>query len=288
MPTVDVAVALRFQAHPEAWLLATVLIGGYHYLLAAWGPRHVPGRPPATRRQRALFIAGAVLLWLGTDWPIHDLGEEYLYSVHMVQHLVFQLLAAPLLLLGTPAWLLRALLRPAWLQRALRAATKPLVALLAVNAYVALNHTTAWVDATVANGAFHFGAHVLLVVLSVLMWWPVLSPLPEIPHASYPGRMAYLFAHSIVPTVPASFLTFATAPLYAAYANAPRLNAVLTPVQDQQVAGLLMKIGGGLLLWGVIAALFFRWSHEEETGGPDVLYWHDLQADLPTPEPLQR
>ena len=279
---------MRFQPHPEAWLLATAVIGGYLYLLAAWGPRYVPGRQPATRRQKSLFIAGAVVLWVGTDWPIHDLGEEYLYSVHMVQHLLFQLVAAPLLLLGTPAWLLRALLRPVWLQTLVRHATKPLIALLLVNAYVALNHTPLWVNATVANGAFHFAAHVLLVVLSVVMWWPVLSPLPELPHASYPGRMAYLFAHSIVPTVPASFLTFASVPLYAAYAAAPRISTILTPVQDQQLAGLLMKIGGGLLLWGVIAALFFRWAHEESTGGPDALYWHDLEADLPTPEPLSR
>jgi len=101
--------------------------------------------------------------------------------------------------------------------------------------------------------------------------------------------MAYLVAHSIVPTVPASFLTFATAPIYTSYVEAPRLVAWLSPVADQQIAGLLMKIGGGLVIWAVIAVLFFRWQHEEEHGGPDLLYWRDLEPDLgptvPTPEP---
>ncbi|MBA2577853.1 MAG: cytochrome c oxidase assembly protein [Euzebyaceae bacterium] len=275
---------LQFQAHPDVWLLMVALLGGYFYALAALGPRLAPGRRPATSRQKLYFTLGVAALWLGAEWPVHDLAENYLYSVHMAQHLTFQLVAPPLLILGTPGWLLRALLRPKPVFAVARVLTRGLPAVITVSAFIALTHTPVWVEATVSNGLVHLLAHVLLVGMSLLMWWPVLSPLPELPHLSYPGRMVYLFAHSIIPTVPASFLTFTSRPLYASYAEAPRLWAWLDPVQDQQIAGLLMKIGGGLVIWGVIAVLFFRWQAEEESGGPDLLYWRDLEPTLPTSE----
>jgi putative membrane protein len=276
----DPAAAFAWQPQPDTWLLIVALAGGYLYALSALGPRLAPGRKPATTTQKWLFFAGVGVLWVAADWPIHGLAEDYLYSVHMVQHLLFQLVAGPLLLLGTPAWLLRRLLRPRWLEAIWRTLTQPLIALLFVSGFTAAIHVPAVVNLTATNGWAHVGLHVLLVGSSFVMWWPVLSPLPELPHLSYPGRMAYLFGHSILPTVPASFLTFADSPLYEAYALAPRLAPWLDAAQDQQIAGLLMKIGGGLFIWAVIAVLFFRWSSEESSGGPDPLYWRDLEPDV--------
>ncbi len=276
--------ALRFEPHPEAWLLVVALVGGYRYLLAAWGPRFVPHRRGrwASRQHHALFYCGVAALWIGSDWPVHGLAEDYLYSVHMLQHMLYQLVAAPLLILGVPAWLWRALLRPPWLQHLVRRLMKPLVAIVIVNTFVAVAHTTWWVELSVTNGLFHFASHLVWIGVGVLMWWPVLSPLPELPHYSYLGRLVYLFSHSLTPTVPASFLTFTSAALYPSYAAAPRLSEFLTPVHDLRIAGLLMKIGSGLLLWGVIAWLWFKWSSEDASGGPDFLYWreHDASDDL--------
>jgi putative membrane protein len=271
---------VTWQPHPEAWLMVVALTAGYLYALSAWGPRYAPGRPAATRNQRWCFFAGVVVLWFGADWPVHYLAEGYLYSVHMFQHLLFQLVGAPLLILGTPAWLLRRLLRSPAVHHVWRGLTRPLVALVIVFALTAALHVPAVVNTAAANPWFHLVLHVVLFAAALIMWWPVVSPLPELPHLSYPGRMAYLFAHSLVPTVPAAFLTFAYGPLYSAYAEAPRLLAWLDPVQDQQLAGLVMKVGGGFLLWGVIAVLFFRWAAEDRTGGPDTLYWRDLEPDV--------
>lgn len=272
--------ALSWQPHPDAWLLALALVGGYLYALAAWGPTWAPGRRPASRSQRLCFFAGVAVLWVASDWPIHGLAEDYLFSVHMFQHMLFLYVAPPLLILGMPGWLLRRLLRPPAVAATVRWITQPLIALAVVSAFIAATHWPVVVDASVRIAAFHFLLHAFTVGLGLVLWWPVLSPLPEFPHMSYPGGMVYLFGHSILPTVPASFLTFSGVPLYSAYADAPRLWAFLTAVQDQQIAGLLMKIGGGLILWGVIAVLFFRWATEHDTGGPDALYWRDLQGDV--------
>ena len=271
---------LAWEPHPDAWALVVVLLGGYLYALSAWGPRHAPGRNPATRRQRLCFAAGVGSLWLAADWPVHQLADA-LFSVHMGQHLVFSLVSAPLLILGMPAWLLRRLLAPASLQAVWRALTRPLPALLLFNLWVALYHWPPLVNLSVRNDAAHLGVHVVWVVAALVMWWPVLSPLPELPHLSYPGRMVYLFGQSIVPTVPASFLTFGRGLLYDAYAAAPA-GLGIDPLTDQQVAGLLMKIGGGFFIWGVIAVLFVRWSADDASGAPDRLYWRDLEPGFDT------
>jgi putative membrane protein len=274
------AADLAWTPHADVWLLIVALVGGYLYALSAWAPPHRRGRRAATRSQRWCFFAGIAVLWIGADWPIHPLAEGYLYSVHMVQHMLFQLIAAPLLILGVPAWLWRRLFAPAPIAALVRVITQPLPAIAVVGGFTAFMHWPTVVDAVASNGGLHFLAHIALIFFSFIMWWPVLSPLPEYPHLSYLGRLAYLFAHSILPTVPASFLTFAQEPLYAAYADSPRLLSWLGPVDDLHLAGLIMKIIGGLFIWGVMAVLFFRWHAEEESGAPDFLYWRDLEDDL--------
>jgi putative membrane protein len=94
-----------------------------------------------------------------------------------------------------------------------------------------------------------------------------------------PGKMLFLLGQSFLPTVPASFLTFATTPIYDFYARAPRLWGI-SAVTDQMIAGLTMKIGGGLILWSVIALLFFRWYAKEQTPQADVIGWEDFEREL--------
>lgn len=270
--------SLGWQPHPDAWLLIVALAGGYLYALAAWGPRETQHRRAASRGQKITYFAGVAAVWAAADWPVHQLADS-LFSVHMAQHLVLSLVAAPLLILGTPAWLLRRLLRPRWVHAAWRTITKPLAALLIFNTWIALYHWPSLVNLSVDSDAFHLLVHVVWVLSAVVMWWPVLSALPELPHASYPVRMLYLFGHSLVPIVPASFLTFGTGLLYNRYAETTAAYG-LDPLTDQQIAGLLMKIGGGFFLWAVISVLFFRWYAEETTGAPDALYWRELEPDL--------
>ena len=271
---------LRWQPHPDAWLLIVLLLGGYLYALSAWGPSSAPGRPAATSRQRWCFYAGVASIWVVADWPVSVLADE-LFSVHMVQHLVFSLISAPLLLLGTPGWLWRRLLKPRAVNAAWRILTKPVVALLVYNGWIVVYHWAPIVDLSVGNASFHLLTHTLWMGTALVMWWPVLSPLPELPHLAPATRMLYLFGQSIVPTVPASFLTFGESLLYRSYVQSP-LAFGIDPITDQQVAGLLMKVAAGFFIWGVIAVLFFRWSADHDSGAPDRLYWRDLEPDFET------
>ncbi|MGH2765299.1 MAG: cytochrome c oxidase assembly protein [Actinomycetota bacterium] len=272
--------AIGWHPHADVWALVLVLLGGYWLALRRWGPRHVtPGEPPATRGQVISWVLGVLTLLVAADWPVHELGEERLLSVHMVQHLLLSLVAPPLLLAGIPGWLLRALLHPRWAFAVVRGLSRPLIALLLFNAFIAVSHWPALVDLALRSELAHLGLHTALVITALLMWMPVLSPVVEIPRLRYPGQMLYLFAQSIVPTVPASFLTFADSPIYPFYGIAAPLLGV-DAVTDQRVAGLIMKLVGGLILWGFIAVLFFKWHNQEELGGTDEPVWQDVERHL--------
>jgi putative membrane protein len=192
-----------------------------------------------------------------------------------------------LLLLGTPDWLLRWLLRPRAVLAAARFVTRPLIALVLFNVVLVITHVPAVVNTSAGSEPIHFGVHVLVFASALVMWSPVLNPLIELPHLSYPGRMLYLFLQSLVPTVPASFLTFGDTVLYKAYDTVPRLWGI-DALNDMRMAGLLMKIGGGFILWGVIAWYFFKWFAAEEREGIDVMALQHLERDLNTAELTKR
>ena len=271
---------IGWHPHLDVWALVAVLSGGYLLALRRWGPSHVsPGEPPASRGQVVCFLLGVAAIWVAADWPIHEVAEERLLSVHMIQHLLLSLVAPPLLLAGTPDWLLRSLLRPRWLLATVRQLARPIPALLLFNAWIAVSHWPALLELGLRSEAVHFGMHTVLMGTALLMWMPVLSPMVEIPRLRYPGQMLYLFAQSIVPTVPASFLTFADSPLYPFYGLAGAMFGI-DAVTDQRIAGLIMKLLGGLILWGFIAALFFRWYRDEELAGADAPVWQEVEAEL--------
>lgn len=267
-----------FHPHTDVWLLLGAI--WLAYLLAT------RTHEPATTAERAerprritLFTLGMATLWIASDWPMHDLAEGYLYSMHMVQHMAYTLVAAPLLVAGIPAWMWRKLIAPRAVFVPFRFLTRPVVALIVFNGLLLFTHWPEVVRASLGSEFVHFGLHVLIVGSAVVMWWPVLSPLPELPALAPPGQMLYLFLQSLAPTIPASFLTFGTEPLYPIYATFPRIWG-MDALTDQLVAGLVMKIVGGAILWVVIAAVFFRWGREETTEGWDALKFRNVEREV--------
>jgi putative membrane protein len=119
----------------------------------------------------------------------------------------------------------------------------------------------------------------LVLVSSIIVWMPILSPLPEVPRLFPPLAMFYLFLQSVVPTVPASFLTFGKTPLYRVYTTFPRLWGI-SALDDMQVAGLIMKIAAGLVLWGAITIVFFRWFRREEADNGPQSTSRELDREL--------
>jgi len=280
---------IGWRAHPEVWLLVAGVAGAYSYGVQRIG-RRVGER--ASARHLLCFGAALAILWGTSDWPVHDVAENRLYAVHMVQHLFLSLVMPALFLMGIPTWLARLVVGPAEgrFYRVVRSVTRPVLATVLFNGVVVLSHWPVIVNASVEVGVLHYGVHLLLVTTALIMWVPVCGPLKEL-RLSAPGQMIYLFAQSIIPTVPAAWLTFAEGAVYSSYDHLPRMWGV-SVADDQQMAGLIMKIVGGFYLWSIITVKFFRWSSSEREhvpgSTPVVLTWADVERELAQAGPAPR
>src|SRR5438034_401866 len=210
-----------------------------------------------------------VVMFLALNGPLHNLSDSYLFSAHMVQHLVLTSVFPPLLLYGTPAWVVRPLLGPPAVFRVARWATRPLIAGVIFSAPITLWHFPRFYEAALEHHALHIVQHLVFLATAVIMWWPVLSPVPELPRASYLAQLLYLFALGLPMSLAGALITLADRVLYPFYVAAPRVWEGLAPLADQQLGGLLMWVVGTIYLWGAASVVWFRWSVREERGDAD-------------------
>jgi putative membrane protein len=256
----DLATAVepwRFQWHPEVWLLVAFLTAAFIYMVRVIGPKAVPiGESGASRKNVYAFVGAMLMLWVASDWPLHDISEEYLYSAHMLQHMMLSYFLPPLALIATPPWLLRILIGDGRLYAGLKFLTKPVIAGVTFNVVVIVSHIPMVVNSSLDNGPLHYSLHAIVVLMSLLMWMPVVGPFREL-HIGPLGKCIYLFLQSIIPTLPAAWLTFAEGVVYKEYDKPVRVFGWSVTV-DQQLAGAIMKLGGSTFLWSIVVYIFFK------------------------------
>ena len=255
------------------WSLEPTVMLGVFALVAvylAWiGPLN-RRRPDAAARtvsrgQVVAFLAGAAALLVALGPPLDDWADHYLLTAHMGQHLLLTLLAPPLLLYGTPAWLLSPLLRRRVVARVGYGLTRPLVAFLLANAVFVLWHVPVFYEAALGDARLHVLEHGLFLGTALLAWWPVLGPLPEWPRLSLPVQCLYFVAMTIPGGIVGAFITLAEPGLYAPYDTARRIFG-LGLATDQQLAGLLMWVVTSTIYLLLVTVTFFRWAAREEAG----------------------
>ena len=268
---------LDWVIQPDVLLLCALLGWGYFYTVTRLRER-VSDAGRVTRSQAVSFSLGILMLYAATGGPMHQLADTYLASAHMLQHILLMLVVAPLLLAGIPSWVWQALLRRPGVLPVARTLTHPVVALAVFNAVLLLTHLPSAIDLQLHQPWAHVLVHVSQVGAGLLMWWPILSTVPELPRISYPAQMGYLFLQSLLPSVMAAFITFSDTVIYTFYEEAPRIWD-LSAISDQQIAGLIMKLLGSLILWSFIVVVFFRWYEREgvESRGPR---WGDVAGEL--------
>jgi putative membrane protein len=245
----------RYQQHLEIWVLIIGLIIAFVYAIRVLGPKVVPNGEVISRKQIRIFSLMIVLLLISTDWPMHDIAEEYLYSMHMLQHTILTYIVPPLALLATPEWLFRLLIGQGRTYRVIRFLTRPVIAAVTYNAVLLITHIPALVNRSAAGGPLHYSLHVLLVFSALMLWTPVCGPAKEW-RMSFGAMMTYLFCTSLVPSIPAGWLTFAEGSVYNHYDTPIRVWG-MSVLSDQQLAGGIMKLGGAVFLWAIIITIFF-------------------------------
>lgn len=260
------------------WTLDPVLIGsllalGVVYVLLAGPFRERLGTGVTLSPWQALFFSLALAVAFLTEAsPLHELSDRYLLSAHMVQHLLLSYIVAPLLLAGTPAWMIRPLLGNRFTAAAFRMLTRPLTAFVVFSLAFTLWHLPVVYEAALGNEFVHHVQHLIFLALALLIWWPVMSPLPELPRLGYGLQVFYLVALPLGQFFVAAILTFAPDSFYPTYQDAPRVIAGMSAAADQQLSGVIMKIASFIAFGIPLVVVFLRWfAGDRPSAGRPIL-----------------
>ncbi|MBO8140627.1 MAG: cytochrome c oxidase assembly protein [Firmicutes bacterium] len=214
------------------------------------------------RRPMIFFTAAMAVMALAEATPLHGLSEDYLFSVHMLQHVLLTMVMPPLFIAGLPDWLVSYILRWPGMRRVLTALTRPVVALLAFNIVNAAWHLPYFYEAPLLTHWLHPVQHALMVITALMMWWPLVSSSRELPALSYGAQVVYIFLILLVQLPVFAGITFADSVFYEFYAQAPSVWG-LSPLADQQLAGVVMKLGGMIVMLSYMGRAFIRWVQED-------------------------
>jgi putative membrane protein len=285
-PLLDVpASPTSWHLHLEAIVPLVIIEGIYLFVLARMHKRS-PETRPLSENGVLLFTLGILVIYICVGTPLDDLADHYWFSAHMLQHLVLSMVAPPLLLMGLPGWMLRPLLLRPGIQPIAYVLTRPFVAFALFNLTLVAVHLPGAMTLELAHEhTIHLAAHSLLIGTGMLMWWPILGSVSEFPRLSQGLQLVYLFLQSVVPTILSAFVIFTGAVIYPAYANMPRIFG-LSVVDDQRIGGVIMKLGGGAILWLAGTIIFFDWFAREQADEPPPppplpdLDWAEVEGEL--------
>lgn len=263
-----------------AWSIDPLITGGLLAAAAGWllltrrvGRLH-PGHPvPAART--AAFLGGLAAIALALQSGI-ERYDTTLFSVHMVQHLLLMLVAAPLIALSAPVTQLLRATSPAprgrWLLPILHSGViaalgHPIVAWLSFTVVLWATHFSPLFDLALEDRGVHQFEHGLYLVTSLLFWWPVIAADPARRRLPYPVRALYLLLQLPVNSFLGMAILFAPAALYQHYATLGSPYGI-TALADQQTAGGIMWLAGDVVFIVAILALVAAWMRHEERDAP--------------------
>lgn len=244
---------LEWSIHPST-VVGLVLIGALYF----WRATRSAAGGEVSGLRKLSFLSALFVIFASLNGPVHDLSDNYLFSGHMVQHLLLTMLMPPLMIYGVPGWMLRPVLRNRVAGAVAKRVTRPAACFVIFNLVIAAWHLPFFYNAAMDNHDIHIVEHLMFMSAAVLMWWPLASQLPELPRLAYPGQMLYCFLMSVPMSVIAVYITMADSVLYPAYSAAPRIMQ-LSPLEDQRLGGLIMWIPGGLIFMIMMSVVFFKW-----------------------------
>jgi len=209
------------------------------------------------------FLLGVNIIFWTLFTPLDRLADDYLFTAHMILHLLLSFAGAPLIVLGLPEWLLMPILRNQVVRRLGKFFTMPILTGVLFNANLWLWHAPPIYNAMLVSLPLHIVSHLLFIITGVLFWWPILSPMKDVlPPLSIWKKLAYLFFSDMPMVLLGAGLTFIP-PLYTRYIYAPRVWG-LSPETDQQLGGLLMWIPGSIFFIVIVSILFLQWMQAQD------------------------
>ena len=254
---------MQLHWHTEPLLLILLLGVGWLYALGT-GPfreRIAPGERFPVGAATA-FYSGLILTYLAVGSPLDQIGEQFLFSAHMVQHMLLIYFAPALFFAGTPTWLIDHLLRPERLRRAMRVLTHPACGGLLFTFVYTAWHVPALYESALYDKRIHVLEHWTMFTLGMLMLWPFLTRSARVPRRAYGVRIITIFLLMVGQIPVFAFLCFSGEPPYPTYEWAPRI-IDLDALNDQILGGIIMKVvnmGFSLVILGMA---FYQWARIE-------------------------
>ncbi|SFA46604.1 putative membrane protein [Parageobacillus thermantarcticus] len=276
-----------FVALWSPYFLAFLLLVTFLYFMVVgpWRTRFTNEGPP-TRKQKAYFVLGIALLYVCQGSPIDLLGH-LIFSAHMVQMAILNLLVPQLLILGIPNWLFERLFQIRPVKAAVTFLTKPLVALVLFNGLFSLYHIPFIFDLVKSNALYHAVITTMIFIAAWMMWWPLVNKMSEWQSLSGLKKIGYIFADGVLLTPACALIIFAGKPLYATYYDpqmwmeslalcvpagtlasldltGPEMFFSVPLLYDQQLGGILMKIIQEIVYGTVLFFVFMEWYRKEQ------------------------
>jgi putative membrane protein len=252
-----------------------VAIFGLTALYLLWvGPlnRRRPGvayRPVRTR-EVVFFLCGSLTALVALGPPIDDWSHFFFSSAHMFQHLLLILLATPLWVAGVPAWVYRPLVRNPVTNWVFGTLFRPVVAYVLATMINAIWHFPFAYDLSLRSEGWHTVQHLCFVLAGALLWWPLMSKVPEWPRLAPPMQALYIFLQTIPTGIIGAMLTY-SGPVYAHYALATVRPWGISLKEDQEIAGLQMWVGMNTVFLIVASVIFLKWAVGEEERDNELL-----------------
>ena len=249
-----------WEIHPTVVIGCVALIAWYFFV-----------KPPKSRYAIS-FLAGVTVLCLSLISPIDPLGDQYLFSAHMLQHLLLILVVPPLLILGLPPARVTSWLRHSAVRRAESILGRPSTAWSANMLMMAVWHIPALYNAANATTAIHIFEHLTFLVTGCMFWWPIFTPRRE-ERLRPSTAILYLFGAAVVSTVLGIVITFLPVGHYQPYLHpADELGALhlvretwgISATEDEKLAGLLMWVPGCTIYFAVLLLELARWYQTPE------------------------
>ncbi len=260
------------SAPPDAWLAldlhVSVLTGIlafcalYFLAVGPWRRKYGWSAAPVETWRAACFVLGQLVLFGSLNGPIHHLSDYFLFSAHMVQHLLLNLVWAPLTVVALPPWLIEAALQVPWVRKVATVLSSLRVKFLLYNGALYFWHIPFMYDGALAYHPVHIVEHLSFMATSVIAWFGLLCASPSLPRPAPIYQLLYLFAMTVPMKLLGAIITLADGVIYRGYDAAPRMWGI-TPMVDQGYGGLLMWLPGGLVLWGSMIYVFARWVESE-------------------------
>lgn len=253
--------------------LLFILIAVVYLLITGPLAAKFPAGSSVSPKKKLSFLFGLFLYYFSFGSPLAMLSHE-LFSMHMLQMSLLYIVMPPFLLLGLPAWLVRPALGFQWVSRIGRFLTKPIVILFVFNGAISLYHIPQVFDFLMSDMLYHLLSHLVLLALALCMWWPVVCPIPELDRIKHLHKLGFIFANGVLLTPVCALIIFADQPLFATFREMSNVAPLMSPLHDQVLGGVIMKIAQEIVYITAIGFIFSRWFRiQRQKDEQEMLEW---------------